>query len=135
METEGASRRLWRALVVHRFAAIGLADALFWVLSIVSGLALRYEFDVPAHAWSSAWPAIIAVVVAQLVLGTITGTYTGRFQLGSFEEVLGLVISIGGATAVLVIMDATWNVVPLSILVLLRRSPSFSPRPPGTPGG
>jgi FlaA1/EpsC-like NDP-sugar epimerase len=117
MAGEGAPRRLWRSLVIHRFAAIGLADAAFWAAAIAAGLVLRYEFDVPAHAWTSAWPAILAAGVAQLVLGTLTGAYTGRWQLGAFEEVLGLVASIGGTTAVLVIMDATWNVVPLSILV------------------
>lgn len=116
MRTEPAVRRLWRSLVVHRFAAIGIADAVFWAFSILSGLLLRYELDIPGHALGSAARAILAVVIAQLVLGTLTGAYTGRWQLGAFEEVLGLVASIVGATAVLVIIDATWNVVPLSIL-------------------
>jgi FlaA1/EpsC-like NDP-sugar epimerase len=116
MSTESSFRRLWRALVVHRFAAIGIIDGVAWAFSMVMGLWLRYEFDVPSDAWSRVVPAIVVVVLGQWVLGTMTGVYLGRWQLGSFEEVIGLVTSIAGVGVLLALVDGVWNVVPLSLV-------------------
>jgi FlaA1/EpsC-like NDP-sugar epimerase len=117
MNTERTAVRLWRSLVVHRFAAIGLVDGAIWAFAVVLGLLARYELDVPVDAWSSAIPAIALVVVGQWVLGTVTGVYLGRWQLGSFEEVIGLVTSVAGAGLLLAAGDAVFDLVPLSLIV------------------
>jgi len=109
--------RLWQSLVVHRFAWMAVVDALIWCLAILSGLALRYEFDVPDHAWGPALAVLPVLAAVQLVAGCVTGVYTGRFQLGSFEEVWGLVRTCAVTAFVLLVVDLIWNVVPLSLVV------------------
>ena len=109
--------RLWQSLVVHRFAWMAAVDALIWCLAILSGLALRYEFDVPDHAWGPALAVLPVLASVQLVAGCVTGVYTGRFQLGSFEEVWGLVRTCAVTAFVLFLVDLIWNVVPLSLVV------------------
>ena len=54
------ARAVWRSLVTHRFAWMAGVDALLWGLAILSGLALRYEFDVPASAFNPTRESVIA---------------------------------------------------------------------------
>jgi FlaA1/EpsC-like NDP-sugar epimerase len=111
------ARAVWRSLVTHRFAWMAGVDALLWGLAILSGLALRYEFDVPASAWGPALAVLPVLATAQLVAGCTTGVYVGRYQLGSFEEVWGLVRTCGFTAGTLLLVDLIWNVVPLSLVV------------------
>ena len=116
MGRENLGRALWRALVVHRFAAIAIIDVAIWIGTIVLGLFLRFELGVPGSAWSEAAPAFLIVASAQLIFGIGSGMYLGRWQLGSFEEVAGLVRTLAAVGVTLAILDRFLGLVPMSIV-------------------
>ena len=95
-------------------------DSCAWALALAFGLLLRYEFAPPAESWPHLAIVIVVAGIAQTVAGLASGLYLGRWRFGSFDEVLGLVRSVMGATAVLFVIDllaGSPRLVPLSVVL------------------
>ena len=74
-------------------------DGLSWVLAVPLALLLRYDFSVSVRLTIVALLAGIAAALLHLASGSIFHIYQGRYVVGSFDEVLGVVITtffVGG---------------------------------------
>ena len=68
-------------------------DALSWIMAVPLALLFRYDFDVSG---SRLLVALVSGVIAALIhiaAGSAFHLYQGRYVVGSFDEVLGLVIT------------------------------------------
>lgn len=97
----------WRRLA---WAAV---DAAWWMVAVLFGCMLRYDFvlgDIPLGS-----ATIFAVLVAALhaLIGMVIGPYTVGHQRGSFEEVVGL----AKTAAVTTVLATMANLVPSRQLV------------------
>ena len=118
----------WRSRFWARLARLGInrhglveasADAGAWILAIVAGMLLRYdwaEFDVQvAHVALGC----LEVIVLQALIGSALGLYTGRWHRGSFEEVSVLARSVILSTLCLaaVVMPPSLRLIPISVVL------------------
>lgn len=88
-------------------------DGLSWVLAVPLALLLRYDFSVSVRLTIVALLAGIAAALLHLASGSIFHIYQGRYVVGSFDEVLGVVITtffVGGigTMALLFIPESTF---------------------------
>lgn len=67
-------------------------DALSWIIALPLALVLRYDFSAPPNVMLWAVVAGVAAAVTFVVLGGIFHLYRGRYVVGSFDEVLGVVL-------------------------------------------
>ncbi len=119
-QTQEQPRKLWTALIEHRFAWLAGWDSLSWVAAIWLATWVRYEFDVPAYAVAGVWKAIPVVVAVQLAAGFWQGLYRGRWHLGSFEEIAALLKAVVLSALVLFAIDLPLRWVPISVPVAAR---------------
>ncbi|MGC5617430.1 polysaccharide biosynthesis protein, partial [Georgenia sp. Z1491] len=70
-------------------------DVLSWVLAIGAIVLTRYDFYLETDQWN--WVAVYALLACglQVVVGAVLKIYLGRYRIGSFDEILGLVVSVG----------------------------------------
>lgn len=90
-------------------------DAFSWVFAVPLALLFRYDFSVNQNLMFIALAAGIAAAIVHILAGSIFHLYQGRYVVGSFDEVLGIVVTtlfVGG----------------LGTLVLLFIPPSTFPR-------
>lgn len=78
-----------------------LFDFASWELAAVLAIVVQYDFAPPRQFLLNA--VILGVIMGtfQMVAGALLNLYRGRYKFGSFDEVLGVVISValvGGAT-------------------------------------
>lgn len=84
----GTSRRLGRA---PQF----LIDGSAWVLGLWTAYGLRYEDVAAAPLLTGGLGAAALLAIAfQLAFGLTSNLYRGRYRYGSFEEVLGLALTV-----------------------------------------
>ena len=88
-------------------------DGLSWVLAVPLALLLRYDFSVSVRLTIVALLAGIAAALLHLASSSIFHIYQGRYVVGSFDEVLGVVITtffVGGigTIALLFIPESTF---------------------------
>lgn len=91
----------WR----YRRALQAAWDSFSWLVAVPLGLVLRYDFNPPAQTLSWAVTAGFLAAVLHLALGVAFHLYRGRYVVGSFDEVLGVVVTalfVGGAGSVAV---------------------------------
>jgi FlaA1/EpsC-like NDP-sugar epimerase len=81
-------------------------DGLAWLVGLVLATLLRYDITgVPDGIWGSVAAVVGIAFVVQAALGFCFGLYRGRFTIASFEELRGLLASMGLTTALLVAVD------------------------------
>lgn len=84
-----------------------LFDFACWTIASILAVTLRYDFAPSARSLTNA--AILGLImgVFQIVAGSVLNLYRGRYKFGSFDEVLGVIISVslvGGATTAAVLL-------------------------------
>ncbi len=78
---------------VRRRLAQALWDGLSWVVAVPLALVLRYDFEPPSRAIAIGLVAGVLAGVLHVVTGTVFHLYRGRYVVGSFDEVLGVVLT------------------------------------------
>lgn len=84
----------------HRLAQATI-DASAWVLAFSTAALSRADFDLDAVPWHTVLLGAAIAAGTQLLLGALLGLYRGRYVYGSFEEVLGVVLTGAGVAIVL----------------------------------
>lgn len=77
-----------------RRSLIGLWDCAAWCVAVGVIVGTRYEFYLSVQQWGTVFLYMGLACVAQLVVGTLLKLYRGKYRLGSFEESLGLLLSM-----------------------------------------
>lgn len=70
-----------------------LWDAASWLISVPVALLLRYDFEPPVGSLTSAITLGLILALIQVILGYSFRLYRGRYVVGSFDEVLGVVLT------------------------------------------
>jgi FlaA1/EpsC-like NDP-sugar epimerase len=112
-----ALRQTYIALVPHRRLINVLSDSSFWILAVVGGIALRFDFTVPHRYGIGAVRLLPVAIVAQFLLGLTDGLYVGRWNLGSFEEVAALTRTVAVTAAALIGVNLVTRWVPMSVAI------------------
>src|SRR5690625_2357229 len=73
---------------------IGLWDCAAWCVAVGLIVGTRYEFYLSVQQWGTVFLYAGLACVAQLVVGTLLKLYRGKYRLGSFEESLGLLLTM-----------------------------------------
>jgi len=74
-------------------------DAFSWAFAVPLALLFRYDFSVNPKLMLIALAAGIAAAIVHILAGSIFHLYQGRYIVGSFDEVLGVVVTtlfVGG---------------------------------------
>ena len=82
-------------------------DAFSWIVAVPLALLFRYDFNVSD---SRLLVALVGGVIAALIhiaAGSAFHLYQGRYVVGSFDEVLGLVVTCALGTVVLLIIPVS----------------------------
>ncbi|MDE0973618.1 MAG: nucleoside-diphosphate sugar epimerase/dehydratase [Candidatus Nanopelagicales bacterium] len=95
-------------------------DALSWIMAVPLALLFRYDFDVSG---SRLLVALVSGVIAALIhiaAGSAFHLYQGRYVVGSFDEVLGLVVTcvFVGALGTFVLLIIPGSELPRSTFVI-----------------
>ncbi|WP_454085378.1 polysaccharide biosynthesis protein [Georgenia sp. Marseille-Q6866] len=77
-----------------RRGAIVLWDCVAWVIAVALIVGTRHEFYLNAGQWSTVFLYVALACGAQIVVGTLLKLYRGKYRVGSFEESLGLLLSM-----------------------------------------
>jgi len=105
-------------VVAHRFALQVVADLFAWTFAIFFADLLRHDLLVTGIQWDAIFGFGALATVVQIGVGCLFGLYIGRWQVGSFEEVQGLVGSAVVTTAVLFVINlVTGMALPRSAVV------------------
>ena len=95
-------------------------DTLSWIVAVPLALLFRYDFDVSG---SRLLVALVSGVIAALIhiaAGSAFHLYQGRYVVGSFDEVLGLVVTcvFVGALGTFVLLIIPGSELPRSTFVI-----------------
>jgi FlaA1/EpsC-like NDP-sugar epimerase len=71
-----------------------LWDCFSWGVAALFVIGARYDFALTGILWSSVAKYVGAVCVAQVVLGIVMKLYRGRYRTASFDESVGLAITV-----------------------------------------
>jgi FlaA1/EpsC-like NDP-sugar epimerase len=74
-------------------------DAFSWVFAVPLALLFRYDFSVNQNLMLIALAAGVVAAIVHILAGSIFHLYQGRYVVGSFDEVLGIVVTtlfVGG---------------------------------------
>lgn len=77
-----------------RRSLAGLWDCIAWCVAVALIVGTRYEFYLSVEQWNTVLLYAALACGAQIVVGTILKLYRGKYRLGSFEESLGLLLSM-----------------------------------------
>lgn len=77
-----------------RRSLISLWDCVAWCVAVALIVGTRYEFYLSVEQWNTVFLYAGLACVAQLVVGTLLKLYRGKYRVGSFEESLGLLLSM-----------------------------------------
>ena len=80
--------------VMLRRAARAAWDCASWVWATLVVVGCRYDFALNGIYWSGVVQYILVACMLQVVIGTIFMLYRGRYRTASFEESLGLGLTI-----------------------------------------
>jgi FlaA1/EpsC-like NDP-sugar epimerase len=84
-----------------RRAARAAWDCSSWIIATLIVVGSRYDFFLNDILWSGVIQYLVAACLLQLVLGMIFKLYRGRYRTASFEESLGLALTLGIVGALL----------------------------------
>jgi len=98
----------------------GAWDGLSWVIAVPLALLLRYDFSVSARLTLIAFLAGISAALLHLAAGSIFHLYQGRYVVGSFDEVLGVIITtiFVGAVGTLTLLFIPESTFPRSTFII-----------------
>ena len=113
-----AVRQAYTALVPHRRLINVLGDSAFWILAVVGGVILRFDFRIPGAYVSGPGTLLPIAIAAQFLVGLTDGLYVGRWSVGSFEEVAALARTVTITAAVMIAVDIPTRLVPLSVAII-----------------
>ena len=71
-----------------------LWDCAAWAIAIALIVGTRYEFYLSIEQWNTAFLYLGLACLAQFGVGTLLKLYRGKYRLGSFEESLGILLSM-----------------------------------------
>lgn len=77
-----------------RRSLIGLWDCAAWCVAVALIVGTRYEFYLSVQQWTTVFLYAALACTTQLVVGTLLKLYRGKYRVGSFEESLGLLLSM-----------------------------------------
>lgn len=77
-----------------RRSLIGLWDCTAWGVAVALIVGTRYEFYLSVAQWNTVFLYTALACVTQLVVGALLKLYRGKYRVGSFEESLGLLLSM-----------------------------------------
>lgn len=98
-----------------------LWDLFSWTLATAIVVGSRYGFTLNAIQWSSIYQYVAVLCVLQLAVGTWLMLYRGRHPTGSFDEILGLAITVGivgGFVGISFLVIVDGSAFPRAIVVL-----------------
>nr|WP_294696243.1 nucleoside-diphosphate sugar epimerase/dehydratase [uncultured Friedmanniella sp.] len=78
-------------------------DCASWVVATVVVVGARYDYDLNLVLWSSVAAYVFACCLLQVLAGSVLMLYRGRYRIATFEESLGLALTValvGGLLAV-----------------------------------
>jgi len=78
-------------------------DCLAWCLAVALIVGTRHEFYLNAGQWNTVFLYVALACVIQVAVGTLLKLYRGKYRLGSFEESLGLLLSMVVVALVLIV--------------------------------
>jgi FlaA1/EpsC-like NDP-sugar epimerase len=95
-------------------------DAASWIAAVPAALLLRYDFEPPYRAVVIGVLAGIAAGALHVLVGSIFRLYRGRYIVGSFDEVLGVVVttSFVGTVGVILTFILPFTEFPRSTFIL-----------------
>ena len=82
-------------------------DILAWVIALLIGIVIRYNFQLHFVDWDAFIFVIPILILLQLSVGMLMGLYAGKWRFGSFEEVGSLGKSLIIITIFAFLIDAT----------------------------
>ncbi len=86
-----------------RRSLIGLWDCAAWCIAVALIVGTRYEFYLNDAQWSTVILYAGLASAAQVVVGALLKLYRGKYRVGSFEESLGLLLSVVVVALVLIV--------------------------------
>lgn len=78
----------------RQYGALYVADALSWAAAIIVALFLRFDFEISEINWVSTTLIIVLTAALQLIGGWVFWLYRNRYEIGSFDEVRAIVLSV-----------------------------------------
>jgi dTDP-glucose 4,6-dehydratase len=72
-----------------------LWDCASWVCATLVVVGCRYDFALNEILWSGVVEYMLAACLLQLIVGTLLMLYRGRYRTATFEESLGLALTMG----------------------------------------
>lgn len=105
--------------VRHRLVQVSW-DAFSWVFAVPIALLFRYDFSVNQNLMLVALAAGLAAALVHVLAGSIFHLYQGRYVVGSFDEVLGVVVTtlFVGGLGTLVMFFIPPSTFPRSIFII-----------------
>jgi dTDP-glucose 4,6-dehydratase len=70
-------------------------DCFSWTTATLFVLGARYDFTLSSILWSSVSAYLLVVCTLQVVVGVLFMLYRGRYRTGSFDESIGLAVTVG----------------------------------------
>lgn len=98
-----------------------LWDFFSWILATAMVVGARYGFTLNAVQWMSIYEYVAALCVLQLAVGTWLMLYRGRHPTASFDEILGLSITVavvGGFVGACFLIFVDGSAFPRALAVL-----------------
>ena len=86
-----------------RRSAVVVWDCLAWCLAVALIVGTRHEFYLNAGQWNTVFLYMALACAIQVAVGTLLKLYRGKYRLGSFEESLGLLLSMVVVALVLIV--------------------------------
>jgi FlaA1/EpsC-like NDP-sugar epimerase len=86
--------------MVRRLSRVGW-DCAAWIWATLIVVGSRYDFALNEIYWSGVVQYVLAACLLQLVVGTLVMLYRGRYRTATFEESLGLALTVGVVGALL----------------------------------
>lgn len=108
-----------RQWLQRRFAQVAW-DTLSWIAAVPLALLFRYDFNVSNSLLLIALGSGILAAVIHIAAGSAFHLYQGRYVVGSFDEVLGVVVTclFVGALGTLVLLLMPESALPRSTFVI-----------------
>lgn len=82
---------------------MGLWDCAAWCIAVALIVGTRFEFYLSVEQWNTVFLYAALACLTQLVVGTLLKLYRGKYRAGSFEESLGLLLSMVAVALILIV--------------------------------
>jgi FlaA1/EpsC-like NDP-sugar epimerase len=98
----------------------GAWDWFSWTIAVPLALLLRYDFNISLQLLGWAVLAGLSAGLGQMLIGSIFHLYQGRYVVGSFDEILGVILTtffVGGVATFLLLLSSS-NQFPRSTFII-----------------